>query len=522
MPDQLTATSLALSDAFPVLLGPVRIEYRFTTTELLVRVFPDEWTVDTFEEKLTAGEQDLALRYWTAYWQAGGDATGRLAAWRDLTSHVGPGRAGYVARTRRPRNPGEEPHRTSGGQVVLVVAETDPLPAADRAAGGTYWRAVYRAGRAAAALRAADTALDTAVGATRAARIRSRRPAGLDREPAAGTRQAADVLVAFLDLPAPAAGDTRPATWTAPARARLLPDRFTLLGYSGGQLVLDVTGNPVPADLPVGPDPSAPDAGQISTGPGGLHVPGPLSWLVDLDAAVAVGMAFRVPLTDAVRGGLDRLVALGLRVRTPAVSTADLQTLVTHQADSRTGFRLLPQGTPTNNTGSTPSALGTVDEDAARFAALTPPAPVTAGDWAAKTDGQWLAELLGIDPAVVAAVPGADGTGPARGPGDERGALAGDLGLPAGHHAQPDPRDRRPRRDPRVLPALRQRARPAPRRPGRPAALRRPRHHRLLPPGVAGRRPPHPAPKGARHRAEGGGRGLGLPHRPGGVRRRGR
>ena len=96
MPDQLTATPLALSDAFPVLLGPVRIEYRFTSTELLVRVFPDEWTVDTFEEKLTAGEQDLALRYWTAYWQAGGDEPGRLAAWRDLTSHVGPGRAGYV------------------------------------------------------------------------------------------------------------------------------------------------------------------------------------------------------------------------------------------------------------------------------------------------------------------------------------------------------------------------------------------------------------------------------------------
>ena len=410
MPDQLAASSPALSDAFPVLLGPVRIEYRFTATELLVRVFPDEWAVDTFEEQLTVGEQDLALRYWRDYWQAGGDPAGRLAAWRDLTSHVGPGRAAHVIDVRRPRNPGDEPHRASPGQVVLVVAETDPLPAADRAAGVTYWRAVYRAGGAAAAIRAADTALDAAVGATRAARIRGRRPAGLDRGPAVGTREAADVLVAFLDLPALAPSDTRLATWTAPARARLLPDRFTLLGYSGGQLVLDVTGNPVPADLPVGPDPSAPDADQFSTGPDGLHVPAPLSWLVDLDAAVALGMAFRVPLADAVRSGLDRLVVLGLRVRDPAVSKADLQTLISHQADSRAGFRLLPQGTPTNNTGSTPSALGIVDDDAARFAALTPSAPVAAGDWAAKTDGQWLAELLGIDPAVIAAVPGADGT----------------------------------------------------------------------------------------------------------------
>ena len=35
------------------------------------------------DEQLTAGEQDLALRYWRDYWQAGGDPAGRLAAWRD-------------------------------------------------------------------------------------------------------------------------------------------------------------------------------------------------------------------------------------------------------------------------------------------------------------------------------------------------------------------------------------------------------------------------------------------------------
>ena len=48
-----TASTAALSDAYPVLLGPVRVEYRFTATELLVRVFPDDWAVDTFEDKRT-------------------------------------------------------------------------------------------------------------------------------------------------------------------------------------------------------------------------------------------------------------------------------------------------------------------------------------------------------------------------------------------------------------------------------------------------------------------------------------
>jgi len=185
---------------------------------------------------------------------------------------------------------------------------------------------------------------------------------------------------------------------TSLARARLLPDAFQLLGYVHGQQVLAVTGKAVPADLQVGPDPGTPDADQFRSTGAALHVPAPLKWLVDLDTAVSVGMAFRVPLTDALRGGLDRLVVPGLRVRDPATSKADLETLITHQANSRAGFRLLPQGPPTNNTGRTPSAFGTVDETAQRLAALTGSAPRAATT--AKSDGQWLAELLGVDPAV--------------------------------------------------------------------------------------------------------------------------
>jgi len=400
-----------LSDAFPVLLGPVRVEYRFTRTELLVRVFPDDWAVDSFEARQTAREQDLALRYWRRYWQAGGEHAGRLDAWRDLASHVGNGRAAHVADARRPRNPGDEPRRTGPRQVILVVAGDDPLPAADRAPAATYWRAVYRAGRSADALRAADRSLESAVGASRAARIRAQRPAGLERDPRGGGRPGADVTVAFLDLPKPAPADTKASTWTQPSRARLLPDRFTLLGFVRGQKVLDVTGSAVPADLPVGPDPTTPDADQFKSGNGGLHVPGPLQWLVDFPTAVSVGMGFRVPLTDALRGGLDRLIVLGLRARDPATSKADLQTLITHQANSRAGFRLLPQGTATNNTGKAPSAFGTADEEAERLALLTAPKAAAApGAWNGKSDGQWLAELLGVDPAVLASVPGADGT----------------------------------------------------------------------------------------------------------------
>jgi hypothetical protein len=316
---------LPLDDAYPVLLGPVRLEYRFTDADLLVRVFPDDWAVDSFEDQSTAAEHDHALRFWSRTWQAGGDHAEQLAAWRDLASHVGPGRAAHLAASHRPLNPAD-----------------------------------------------------------------------------AG----ADGPVAFPDMPP--AGETKASSWTLPARARLLPDAFTLLGYAGGELVLNQTGNTVPPDLPVGPDPGTPDADQFAAADGELHVPGPLKWLMDFDTAVSVGLAFRVPLSDAIRGGLDRLIVLGLRVRDTATSKADLETLITHQAGSRASFRLLPQGTPTNNTGQVPSALGTGDEVAESFAALSSPVPAVAvSDWAAKADGQWLAELLGIDPAALASVPGA-------------------------------------------------------------------------------------------------------------------
>jgi len=403
-----------LSDALPVLLGPVRVEYRFTASELLVRVFPDDWQVDDFEDKRTARESEHALRYWRSYWEAGGVHAERLAAWRVLASHVGPGRARYIVRNRRPLNPGDEPHRTHDGQVILVVATDDPIPNNDRGPATTYWRAIYRANGAPGPVHAADQALNNAIGQTRANKVRATPPAHLNSDPRVGDRAHADITVAFANMPKVAAADTKPSTWTQPAHARLLPDAFTLLGYANGQLVLNVTGNPVPTDLVVGPDPGTPDADQFRAQNGSLHVPAAVKWLFDFPTAVNQGMGFRIPLTDALRPGLDRLVVLGIRNRAPATSKKDLEQLIGHQADSRAGFRLLPQGTATNNTGKTPSALGSGDDAAETFdAQLTPaqhvgpPPPVVVVP--PKPDGQWLAELIGIDPAVVLDVPGADG-----------------------------------------------------------------------------------------------------------------
>jgi len=414
-----------LSDDYPVLLGPVRIETRFTATELQVRVFPDEWSVDAFEPKRTQHEHGLALGYWRRVWQAGGDRDGRRAAWRDLVASVGAGRAPWIIEQRKPVNPGDEPRRTHPGQVILVMATDDPLPASDRGPAATYWTAIYRADGTRGAVQAADAALDAALPAARAAAVRARRPAGLDGPVPPGGKASADVTVSFLDLAKVSETDTKPASWTSAARARLLPDTFTLLGYAGGRLVVNVTGSGVPDSLAVSPDPSTPLGDQLRSEDGALHVPDDLAWLTDFDRAVRVGMGFRVPLTSEIRGGLDRLIVLGLRARSaPDQARIDLETLIGHQSRSRTGYRLLPQGTPTNNTGRTPSGFGREDEAETSFAAVfeRPADGVPSDDWLQKTDGQWLAELLGIDPKVLRQVQGADGT-------DQREARAMNIAL---------------------------------------------------------------------------------------------
>jgi hypothetical protein len=406
----------ALSDDFPVLLGPVRIETRFTATELLVRVFPDEWSVDAFEPLPTAAEVAALDAYWTARWAAGGRPAGVQAAWQELVARVPAGRAGWLLHTRVPANPAEEPSGVPDSTTVLVLVGGQAPATGDRQPAVTYWAAVWRAHGDRPKLRQADRALVTAVGAGRAAAIRALRPSGVDSAPVSTGN---DVVVAFLVLPAVTSLAVQ--SWTQAARARLLPDRFTVLGYVGGRQVLSATGNPVPATLAVSPDPGASDQLTVDEKTGALHVPDDLRWLTDFDRAVALGMGLRIPLDDQIRGGLDRLVVFGLRQQsTPAQAGLDLADLITRQLRSPAGFTVLPQGTPTNNTEQAPAGQDVEDEANASLRATARLA--AAGDWTTRTDGQQFAELLGLDPAVLAGMPGADLT-------DQRDARAANTAL---------------------------------------------------------------------------------------------
>jgi hypothetical protein len=190
---------------------------------------------------------------------------------------------------------------------------------------------------------------------------------------------------------------TKAASWTRAAATNMLPERWIVMGYQGnapGQ-ILFVT-SPVADVLAVGPDP---------TGPGPSADEG-IKWLTDFDRAIQAGMACKIPLAGAQTSGFNRIVVLGLRsTLDPGQAAARFGALLRahHYTD---GFELLPHGAPTNNTEDVSSARTSHDPNhAALFAleqgpALCPSRPTA--------DGDRFARAVGIDPALLAHVSGAD------------------------------------------------------------------------------------------------------------------
>ena len=137
----------------------MRLETRFSTEQiagetshrLLVRIYPDDCSIDTFEPMLSATELSNAQRYWQNIWRAGGVEADERAAWRDLVAAHGSGRAGYIADTYQPVNLASRPVKAAGSDEILVIATQAPLAAAEAAAISAYWTAVWTAAGDAAA-----------------------------------------------------------------------------------------------------------------------------------------------------------------------------------------------------------------------------------------------------------------------------------------------------------------------------------------------------------------------------------
>ncbi|NBQ68895.1 MAG: hypothetical protein EBU46_08710 [Nitrosomonadaceae bacterium] len=170
-----------LNDIHPILLFPLRIETRFkkvtgpggrdvSTDQLWVRVYPDDISVDTFEEIPSEVEISNTRVYWTNIWKAGGADSEKRAAWQALVKSHGAGRAYWLNQLFKPLNLAEEPVKADGDYILVIVSE-QPLPATEKPFVQEYWQAVFNANNDATALDAAYAKLKNDLGAARAQEI---------------------------------------------------------------------------------------------------------------------------------------------------------------------------------------------------------------------------------------------------------------------------------------------------------------------------------------------------------------
>ncbi|MGN6274765.1 MAG: hypothetical protein ACTHNP_02395 [Solirubrobacterales bacterium] len=418
-------------DRSPLALLPLRIETRFATVggeggprrivthggeaphpQLWVRIYPDECSIDTFEPTLSTTELENAKRYWMGIWRAGGVEGDERAAWRDLVGAHGSGRAGFIVDEYQPTNLAERPTKAQPQDEILVIPTQAPPAAKEAEAIAAYWQAAWLATDE-AALKTAAADLATAVGGARADELR-RDYVPFNNEdvpPAPARKQEVALSTAFVVFgPDP---PTKESSWTQAPQVKNLPERFVVIGYRGGEQVLEaISENPVTAPLYVGPDPSADPKDSIHPEGDELVVPEELSWLVDFESAVEAGMGLAVDLdATSAREGFDRLLVVGVRLGLDdQEGKAALEELLHHHRVGRSGFSLIPQGTPTHNTtgkGSGYTRLDDADQsfDDRKGAPLFSPTD----DPDEKRDGQWLAEALGIDPAQLTGIHGAGG-----------------------------------------------------------------------------------------------------------------
>jgi hypothetical protein len=405
----------------PFLMFPVRLETRFKTVvnpgtgaagrQLWVRIYPDTCLVDSFDPHLSAQEVRNTARFWAEYYAAGKPADEdnpdpqtlerQQAAWAFLVNLEGAGRAAWLVQAEEATPlPGSLfPLRDSEKTVILTIATEDSAILANQAAIFDFFKALWQAGDD-------EAQKETVKGGFADAEnvIANYLPINFSEPlPPGLTRAEVELKIALVLLPETLAAAGKTHAWSQAARVVIAPERFVLLGYNGGKLVIEELGRSVPSPLQVGFDPNAAAADNFSlTESGDLNIPPELRWIVDFDEAVAKGMGFRINLNENTMNGVDRLLCLGVRLSADESEEGGQQLvneLFAHHFYSDKGLSIVPQGTPTNNTAEERAGFMDVDDLAETFARYfkSEPAFTTEGDWQDKRDGQWLCEWLGLD-----------------------------------------------------------------------------------------------------------------------------
>lgn len=267
---------------------------------------------------------------------------------------------------------------------IHVDSHEPELTAAELAAGTAYWKAVWGAGPNTDRL---NNAWNAVVQKLKPARSAWAVEALMPTVPRPTDETPLDQVQPVPPLPTV---PTRPSTFTRAPQTTLLPDHWSFIGFQGGNELFNVDGTAIPDPLNV-------SFGPPGTGANSSDLPfdDASRWLVDLDAAIAAGMAVKIPL-PSLNFNVDQLFVLGVSARlAPADAAARLeQTFVAHQYTNGLGF--LPPGSPTNNTPSVKSSW----QSAPQPPSPTDVAAARAGySPASNQNAARIAKALGIDGA---------------------------------------------------------------------------------------------------------------------------
>lgn len=362
-----------LDDSVPIFMMPLRVETRFMTVKHIARVDPVRATSIPSPDIRFVGGQWVrippVMRVPIAF-----DRYSALPVIED--SH-------------------ELWVRAFPDDIALHTHEK-PLTQLEIDAGQAFWTHIWYAGPDQSLRIGAWRGLVSGRTPERAAWVaRQTRPINATSQPAVTT----DPSLPLPVLPDFVAPPLKDSAWTVMPHSKVMPDRLVVRLYQGSSY-REVVGKPIPDPLPVSLDP-ADSVNTIDSSNGDLKLPDKLKWMQDFAAAEQVGMGIRIPLTPNERFiGFSRLIVAGVKTSADSTEGKELiEELIENHHYTKTGFSIVPQGTPTNNTEDAQAGHteDTSDDDSLfqlelgddQFSPSTDPEKIK--------DGQYLADALGID-----------------------------------------------------------------------------------------------------------------------------
>ena len=403
-----------LNDNYPILLFPLRLEIRFKIVhnqhQLWLRVYPDDCSIQHKETLLSESELSNTQQFWIELWKAGGVESAERGAWTSLVNSHGSGRSAYLITEYKPSvNP---PVKADDSEQYLIITSDMVLTDPQFRSASDYWIDYWLANKDVVKIQAAQNNLIAAVGPSLADEIKKDFiPENITDNVPAGMMKS-KLFVHRLQLP-----DYTPKafSWSEAPVATSLPDKFVCILTRGATKRTELFAHGVTDHLPVGPDPSLPEAEQVKKDDhGNLIVNEDLQWMVDFDKAVQAGMATIINLSaQEYSNGFDSLKVIGIRfTANETQGKTELEALLTNHFYSKNGFGLLKQGTPTNNTEDLPAGYSWIDDPDDSYERVFKHRENfdETENLELKSDGERFADALGIDPSILKLVPNANGT----------------------------------------------------------------------------------------------------------------